>query len=499
MPFQTPLFVFELANNHMGDPAHGAALIRELGALTRRQGVRAAVKFQYRDLDHFIHERAREGEPKGYVKRFLETRLTRPQFDDLVGLARSAGLGVLATPFDEASVAMVTEQRLDFIKVASASFTDWPLLEAIVATDLPIIASTAGASLEDLDRVVSFFRHRDKTFALMHCVAEYPTPDTRMHLGQIDFLRSRFPGVPIGFSTHEDPSSTEFIRLAVAKGARVFEKHVGLPTERHQNNAYSASPEQLEQWLAAAKRTFEVCGESTARVPRIEAEQASLRSLRRGLFAKRPLDVGTTVQPDDVYFAFPAIPGQYLANDWSKYTRFTVTSPLDAHAPLTEASARCENTREAVLEICERVRDFLAAQRIVIPGHVELEISHHYGLERFPEVGLSMFTVVNRSYCKKLLVMLPGQSHPEQHHRLKEETFCVIAGEVRFELDGREYLGQPGDVLTITRGMRHTFSSLTGAVIEEISSTHHQDDSYYTDPAIHENKHRKTFLSFWMG
>jgi sialic acid synthase SpsE len=31
--------------------------------------------------------------------------------------------------------------------------------------DKPIIASTAGASLEEIDKVVSFLEHRDKTFA----------------------------------------------------------------------------------------------------------------------------------------------------------------------------------------------------------------------------------------------------------------------------------------------------------------------------------------------
>ncbi|MEB3330651.1 MAG: N-acetylneuraminate synthase family protein [Candidatus Sericytochromatia bacterium] len=498
-PWNEPLFIFELANNHMGDPDHGSALIRLLGDLARRHGVRAAVKFQYRDLDTFIHPRERHGEPSGYVKRFLETRLSRVQFDELVRVAREAGLGVLSTPFDEASVAVVREQGLDFVKIASASFTDWPLLEAVAATEVPIIASTAGATVEELDRVVSFFRHRQKTFALMHCVAEYPTPDAHMHLGQIDFLRERFPDVPIGFSTHEEPASTEFIRLAIAKGARIFEKHVGLPTERFGNNAYSASPEQVDAWLAAAKRTWLVCGESVSRAPANEREQASLRSLRRGVFLKRALPAGVRVRDEDVYFAFPPSPGQVLANDWSKYSRFITTEAVAADAPLTLGVSRYEHDREAVLSICERVRAFLASQRVVVPGHVELEISHHYGIERFEEVGLSMFTVVNRGYCKKVMVLLPGQRHPEQHHLLKEETFCVMAGEVRFSLDGEERWGRPGDVLTVMPGVRHAFSSETGAVIEEISSTHHANDSYYTDPSINENPHRKTYLSYWMG
>ena len=68
---------------------------------------------------------------------------------------------------------VIEGQGLYIIKDASCSFTDWPLLERIAATGRPIIASTAGASLEDIDRVVSFLMHRDKRFAILHCVGEY--------------------------------------------------------------------------------------------------------------------------------------------------------------------------------------------------------------------------------------------------------------------------------------------------------------------------------------
>jgi N-acetylneuraminate synthase len=53
-------------------------------------------------------------------------------------------------------------------------------------------------------------------------------------------------------------------------------------------------------------------------------------------------------------------------------------------------------------------------------------------------------------------------------------------------------------VVTIEPGVRHKFKTETGAVIEEISTTHNLHDSFYTDPAIMENKQRKTLLTYWM-
>jgi len=46
--------------------------------------------------------------------------------------------------------------------VASCSSTDWPLLNRVVKLNLPIIISTAGTKLEDIDNIVSFLKHRNK-------------------------------------------------------------------------------------------------------------------------------------------------------------------------------------------------------------------------------------------------------------------------------------------------------------------------------------------------
>lgn len=493
------LFVLEMANNHMGDVEHGLAVIRAFGAVCRDFPFSFAFKLQYRDLDTFIHPAMQGRDDIKYVKRFSETKLTRAEFDRLIGEMRANGFLAMSTPFDEPSVDVIEDQHLDIIKIASCSFTDWPLLERVVSTDKPIIASTAGASLDDIDRVVSFFMHRQKNFAILHCVGEYPTPERNMHLSQIDFLRARYPGVRIGFSTHESPENTDIIKLAVAKGATIFERHVGLPTDRVTLNPYSANPEQVRAWLDAALQAYAVCGVGDARLPPNPDEAASLRSLRRGIYARRPIVRGESIRRDDVYFAFPPVPDQFTANDWSKYAAFIASRDIPQDAAVAPANTVREDRRSLIWDIAQRVKNLLDESRIVIPGGADLEISHHYGVERFDEYGLVLLTVVNRGYCKKLLVSLPDQVHPEQYHKRKEETFHVLHGEVHLQLDGVTRVCHPGDVVTIEPGVRHAFVSPTGCVIEEISSTHFVDDSFYTDEAINHNKDRKTLLTYWMG
>ena len=494
------LFVLEMANNHMGDVSHGVEVIRKFGEVCRQfPEFSFAFKLQYRNLDTFIHPSMQGRDDIKYVKRFSETRLTREDFDRLIDEIRKNGFLAMSTPFDQDSVDVIEDQNLDIIKIASCSFTDWPLLERVVETDLPIIASTAGATIDDIDRVVSFLSHRDKDFAILHCIGEYPTPDEKMNVSQIDYLKARYPGVRIGFSTHENPANTEIVKLAVAKGAQIFEKHVAVPTEKYGINAYSATPEQVKEWLESARYAKTVCGVGNERLPINQEEAASLRSLQRGVYAKRDIQEGEAIQGDDVYFAFPPEEGQITANDWSKYVSFVAKNGIKKDAALNSGNTSSNDVRSKVWDAAQRVKALLLESQITVPGGVDLELSHHYGIDRFDEVGLTLITVVNRDYCKKLLVSLPNQKHPEQYHNQKEETFHVLHGTVDISLDGETNTYKPGDVVNIEPGVKHAFVSKTGCVIEEISSTHFVNDSFYTDDSINQNKMRKTMLTYWMN
>ena len=494
-----PLFVFEMANNHMGDVDHGVRTIRALREACEgfEDCFDFAFKLQYRDLDTFIHASLRGRGDIKYIKRFEETRLSDDAFRTLVAEMRAQRFGTVCTPFDERSVERIEAHGIDTIKIASCAFTDWPLLERIACSDKPVIASTAGSTLEDIDNVVSFFLHRAKALTLMHCVAEYPTPDESLQVNQIGVLRERYPECRIGYSTHESPDNIVAVMLALAKGATVFEKHVVLPTERYAANAYSADAAQIRAWLGAARRAVSSCGDAGRYLPS-KAEHDSLHSLRRGVFTTRAVPAGTELDAGMVEFAFPPAEGQLTANEWSKYTRFVTREALRAGQPVLHRQIDESHLRQQVLDAVTAVKTLLKAGNIVVPGKSDLEISHHYGMERFAEYGLTMVTVVNREYCKKLLVMLPGQTHPEQYHEQKEETFVMLHGDLTLWLDGEERSASAGDVITVARGVRHKFHTRGGAVFEEISSTHFRDDSFYTDAAIADNTRRKTWLTYWM-
>jgi sialic acid synthase SpsE/mannose-6-phosphate isomerase-like protein (cupin superfamily) len=496
--FEKPLFIFEMANNHMGDIDHGIRIVREFKKIT--EGIdefNFSIKLQHRD-DTFFHPAHIHRQDHKLIKRFVETRLGYDNFKRLTDEIRNNGFLTMCTPWDELSVDLMEDLNYDIIKIASCSFNDWPLWERVVKSKKPIIASTAGAQLDAIDQVVSFLSHRQKQFAIMHCVGEYPCAKENLELNQIDFFKDRYPGIPIGFSTHEDPNNFDSIRIAVAKGSHLFEKHVGVATDKYALNAYSATPQQSAAWVESARDTYVMCGGAkNARRKFTEKEMYDLGILYRGAYANKDIEAGQKIDHQDMFLAMPNIEGQLVANQMSKYTEFYAEKPIKKGEPVMHGDIKIKHLRKQVLDIVNQLRNILSDSKVALPPYVDLEISYHYGIDRFNEIGGVLVHVLNREYSKILLVMFPGQAYPCHHHLQKDESYHILYGDLTVDIEGVEHKLEKGGLLSVGRGQKHSFKTRTGVIIEEIATTYIKGDSYYEDGSISKNPNRKTYLTFW--
>ena len=305
------LFVLELANNHWGSVERGLKIITEYSRIVRFNNVRAAIKLQFRDVDHFIHRDFRDRTDIRYIKKTIDTRLTADQYGTLVDATRKAGCVTMASPFDEASVDLCQELGVQIIKIASSDGNDWVLIEKIATARKPVVVSTGGFSLKDLDDLVTFFENRNIPLSINHCVSLYPSENGDLQLNQIDFLRRRYPNHTIGFSTHEYRDWTTSITIAYAKGARTFERHIDIEDGGITVSPYCSLPDQIDTWFKAWKTAKEMSGPSgeTWKVSS-RAEIEYLDSLVRGVYAARDLPAGHALQDDDIYLAIPLQRGQ---------------------------------------------------------------------------------------------------------------------------------------------------------------------------------------------
>ncbi|OGG11304.1 N-acetylneuraminic acid synthase [Candidatus Gottesmanbacteria bacterium RBG_13_45_10] len=305
------LFVLELANNHWGDVKRGLKIISDYGKIVRFNNVRAAIKLQFRDIDRFIHKNYRTQTGIRYIKKTIATKLPNEAFAMLVNAIRKNGCIPMATPFDENSVDLCVELGIDIIKVASSDINDWLLLEKIASTKKPVIVSNGGSSLKDMDDLVNFFDNRSIPLALNHCVSLYPSEDRELELNQIDFLKNRYPGHVIGFSTHEYHDWFSSMLIAYAKGARTFERHIDIDKDGIPVSKYCSLPHQIDTWFKAYQKARQMCGAPglTIRIPP-ENEIEYLDQLIRGVYAKENFAEGHKLSSSDIYLAIPLLKGQ---------------------------------------------------------------------------------------------------------------------------------------------------------------------------------------------
>jgi N-acetylneuraminate synthase len=305
------LFVLEMANNHLGSLERGLMIVSEFTQVARFNNVRATIKLQFRDVSKFIHKDFVHRTDLRYIKKTLDTRLTDDEYATLVKSIRQAGFIPSATPFDERSVDLCSNLGIPIIKIASSDMNDWILIEKIAKTKKPVIVSTGGSSLKDLDDMVTFFENRNIPLGINHCVSIYPSEDSELELNQIDFLRNRYPSHTIGISTHEHTDWTNSLLIAYAKGARMFERHIDIQTPGVKVSPYCSLPHQVDEWFKAFHKAKEMCGAPGTRKripPRKEVEY--LEALVRGVYAKSNLPSGRRLTDDDVYLAVPLQKGQ---------------------------------------------------------------------------------------------------------------------------------------------------------------------------------------------
>jgi sialic acid synthase SpsE len=333
----TELFVLEAANNHWGKVERGKKIIQQFGAVVRHNNVKAAIKFQIRDVVNFIHPDYKGNQEIRYIKKTEATRLSREDFAVLAEATKKVGCIAMATPFDEASVDLCVELEFPIIKIASSDINDWPLLEKIATARKPVIASSGGASVKSLDDLVSFFLNRNIPLALNHCVSLYPSEDHQLELNQIDFLKNRYPNLIIGFSSHEYHDWETSMHISYAKGVRTWERHIDIDDEGVEVSPYCSRPDDIDSWFKAFHKAKEMCGASgIERRIMLPEEIKYLDALVRGVFAKVNLEPGTLIDHSNFntffYLAVPLQKGQISTREIINGIR--IINPVKKDSPV---------------------------------------------------------------------------------------------------------------------------------------------------------------------
>jgi N-acetylneuraminate synthase len=465
-----------MANNHQKSVGHAKKIIDDFSELKSKFNLNCGMKLQFRNLDTFIHKDYQSSDLK-YVKRFKETELSKEEFAEIVDYIHEKNMISVATPFDNDSVKTFIDLNVQVLKIASCSNDDWPLLEEVSKLDRKIIISTGGATIKHLKKVYNLFKDNSRDFSFLHCVAEYPTSPDKAFLGRIHKLKEEFPDIEIGYSSHESPRMKSVVPFAAAMGASIIEKHIGKETESIKLNEYSCTASDFE-------KIFEEMNFLDSSIKGDFETSEALQKLKRGIYCKRDIKSGDKASEDDFYFAMPLQDGYSDASFIKSIVNKECLCDMKKDSAVKDSLFKNNDLHKASEILNNELADILSDAQVTISKKDDIELSCHYGFSKFRQVGALIISKINRKYCKKIIAMLPNQSHPEHYHLQKEECFELLRGDCVLNLNGKDVTLKKGEPILINKNVKHSFKTNTGCVIEEVSSTHIPGDSVYTDPLV---------------
>lgn len=300
-----PYIIAEAGVNHEGKMDLAKRLIEEA-----KEGEADAIKFQTYKAEKIASKDSPaywdlSKEPtKSQYKLFKKyDKFWKKEFEQLKKYCDKMDIEFMSTPFDIESAKFLND-LVDVFKIASADITNKPFIEYICEFGKPIIQSTGGSYLYEIEEAVSWVSKYGNPLALLHCVLNYPTPDENANLGMILDLKQKFPDKIIGYSDHTLPKDMKTIEIANLLGADIIEKHFTYDKTLPGNDHYHAmNKEDLKKFRKNNDRLFKLLGDF--KVSALEDEESARKNARRSLAAKKVIPKGKIIEYSDITWKRP--------------------------------------------------------------------------------------------------------------------------------------------------------------------------------------------------
>ena len=323
-----PVYIIaEMSANHGQNLEQAKALVRaakDAGAdAIKLQTYRADTLTMNCKLPHFEAAGPWQGQ---YLYDLYEGAFMPWDFHGpLIQLANEIGITIFSSPFDDSAVELLESFDSPAYKIASPELIDHDLIRKVATTGKPVIMSTGGATLAEIDEAVKIAHQAGiKDLAILKCTSSYPAPPESINLKTIPHLADLFK-VPIGLSDHTLGNHVPV--ASVAMGATIIEKHfVMSKDDETADSFFSMTPDELEDLVQGVRQVELALG--NVHFPS-EPSKA-----RRCLFAARDIAVGEVLSKDNVVNLRPGV-GELMPKDLGFITGRIATNSIKKGMPLT--------------------------------------------------------------------------------------------------------------------------------------------------------------------
>ena len=226
----------------------------------------------------------------------------REEYMELQKYAKELGVTLFATAFDIPSADFLAGLDMPVYKIASGDLKNTPLLRHVAKIGKPMIISTGGANMEDVQRAYDTVMPINKQLAVMQCTSSYPAEHQDLNLRVIETFREQFPETVIGLSDHEN--GIAMATAAYVLGARIVEQHFTINhTWKGTDQVFSLEPIGMRKLVRDLRRVREALGDGVKRV--YPNEVGPISRMSKKLVANWNLPAGHVLTEADIAVKSP--------------------------------------------------------------------------------------------------------------------------------------------------------------------------------------------------
>jgi sialic acid synthase len=297
--------IAEIGHNHQGS----LKTAKELFQAAAECGVSAA-KLQKRD-NQGLFTRAAYDRPYDNENSFGATygehrealEFGKAEYTELQAEAARLGVMFFSTAFDIKSADFLAELNSPAYKIASGDLKNTPLLKHVARLGKPMIVSTGGGTMDDVQRAYDTIMPINPRLCLLQCTCGYPAEFAELDLRVITTYREKFPEVVIGYSGHDNGIAMPL--AAYMLGARVIEKHFTLNRAmKGTDHRFSLEPVGMKKMIRDLQRVRIALGDGRKKV--YASEASPVLKMGKKLVAARDLRAGQTLTAADIAIKSPA-------------------------------------------------------------------------------------------------------------------------------------------------------------------------------------------------
>ena len=297
-----PYVIAEIGNNHQVNIDMALKMIK----IAKEYCKVDAVKFQKRDNNilftkEYYNKPYSEGETYGEHRKVLEFGME--EYKKIKKLCEEIDVDLIVTPFEVNSLRFLEDLGIKIYKIASSDLTNIPLIREVAKLKKPVIVSTGGANLKDIQIAYNTIKEYHNNMALLHCVAKYPPAKNEINLNIIKTLLENFEDVVIGYSGHDIGIKASL--LANAMGATIIEKHFTLDKKlKGGDHKISLEPDEMKKLVEELDDNFELLGSKEKRLN--DYEIPAITKLGKSIYAKKKILKGEKITTDNICLKSPA-------------------------------------------------------------------------------------------------------------------------------------------------------------------------------------------------